>query len=286
MQALTSHTRLTIRKVVTVTWNQQCILSRPTVSFRRFSSITSNKPRSSELERRHIVLVDSELRWNQAIEELAKSAVIGFDTESMPEMVIYKRHSKDFLYRSSPHLIQLSTENKAYLFSTIDNFGNENISKRLGPILESKDILKVGFDLCSDILLLNKNHSICVSNIVDLAYELTNYRHLVVSIVNAVKVYLNRKDFSKSKRTTISNWALPLKRYSPKMIHYAANDAFLALKVYLAYQEGGRVKLPIPHHEIAHQKFLQEQQMRISRKKGEKVMGISKTEHASNLTSS
>src|SRR5580700_8355324 len=75
-----------------------------------------------------------------ALGALLAADVIGFDTESKPT---FRKGETS----SGPHLIQLATDNTAYLFP----IGTNPSLDVLKAILESSATLKVGFGLSDDI---------------------------------------------------------------------------------------------------------------------------------------
>ena len=168
-----------------------------------------------------VVLVTSPEAAAEACQTLRVQDVIGFDTESKPTF------SKGEL-SSGPHLIQLATASRVYLFP-VGGLANLDGIK---AILESARILKVGFGLDSDLAQLRSRLGMEAQNILDLSRALRsdNGKH-GLGARTAVAKYFGRR-LQKSKRTTTSNWANP--RLTERQILYAANDAQVALRVYRA----------------------------------------------------
>ena len=173
-----------------------------------------------------VVLVTSPEAAAEARQTLLVQEVIGFDTESKPTF------TKGEL-SSGPHLIQLATENRVYLFPV----GSLPDLDGIKAILESAQILKVGFGLDSDLAQLRSRLGIEARNILDLSRALRSEtgKH-GLGAKTAVAKYFGRR-LQKSKRTTTSNWANP--RLTERQILYAANDAQVALRVYRAALNGG-----------------------------------------------
>jgi FliA/WhiG family RNA polymerase sigma factor len=168
-----------------------------------------------------IVLVMSAEAAAEARQVLLGLEVIGFDTESKPTF------SKGEV-SSGPHLIQLATETRVYLFPVArlpDLPG-------LQAILESGHILKVGFGLDSDLAQLRSRLGIDAQNVLDLSRALrSGKRNQSLGAKTAVAKYFGKR-LQKSKKTTTSNWAnSPL---TERQMLYAANDAQVALRVYRA----------------------------------------------------
>jgi len=168
-----------------------------------------------------IVLVMSAEIAAEARHALLAEDVIGFDTESKPTF------NKGEV-SSGPHLIQLATATRVYLFPV----GRLPEHHGLKAILESQRILKVGFGLGSDLAQLRSRMQIEPRNILDLSRELrSKERNQSLGAKSAVAQYFGQR-LQKSKRTTTSNWANP--RLTERQILYAANDAQVALRVYRA----------------------------------------------------
>ena len=172
-----------------------------------------------------VVLVTSPEAASEARQTLLAQDVIGFDTEAKPTF------SKGEL-SSGPHLIQLATASRVYLFPV----GSLPDLDGIKAILESAQILKVGFGLASDLAQLRSRLGIEAQNILDLSRALRNEsgKH-GLGAKTAVAKYFGRR-LQKSKRTTTSNWANP--RLTERQILYAANDAQVALRVYRAALNG------------------------------------------------
>jgi RNA polymerase sigma factor for flagellar operon FliA len=168
-----------------------------------------------------IVLVTSPEAACDARQALLGEDVIGFDTEAKPTF-------KKGELSSGPHLIQLATATRVYLFP-VDRLQDLH---GLKAVLESKQILKVGFGLDSDLAQLRSRLGIDAQNILDLSRALRGEKpNQRLGAKTAVAKYFGRR-LQKSKRTTTSNWANP--RLTERQILYAANDAQVALRVYRA----------------------------------------------------
>lgn len=168
-----------------------------------------------------IAFVISAAAAAEAWKVLLAQDVVGFDTESKPTF------SKGEL-SSGPHLIQLATETRVYLFPV----GRLPDPQGLKAVLESRQVLKVGFGLDSDLAQLRSRLDIEARNILDLSRVLRReQRNQSLGAKTAVARYFGKR-LQKSKRTTTSNWANP--RLTERQMLYAANDAQVALRVYRA----------------------------------------------------
>ena len=154
----------------------------------------------------------------EALIALSAMDVLGFDTESKPTFLKGE-------VSTGPHLVQLATDEAAYLFQ----IGAAPALEVLKAVLESKAILKVGFGLQDDVKRLRAKLGIDASNVLDLSTALRKGERNTLGAKTAVARFFGQK-LQKSKKITTTNWALP--RLSEKQILYAADDAHVALKIY------------------------------------------------------
>jgi ribonuclease D len=168
-----------------------------------------------------VVLVDSPVAAAEACRALLAHAVLGFDTEAKPTFAKGE-------VSTGPHLIQLATEERVYLFPVRPRMDYGGLRQ----ILESRQILKVGFGLGSDLAQLRSRLGIEAQGILDLSRALPGEKpKQTMGAKTAVARYLGRR-MQKSKRTTTSNWAHP--HLTERQMLYAADDAQAALRVYRA----------------------------------------------------
>jgi RNA polymerase sigma factor for flagellar operon FliA len=164
-------------------------------------------------------MVRSDKDAAEALSALLAMDAIGFDTESKPTFLKGE-------ISTGPHLVQLATDDAAYLFQ----IGAVPAVGVLKAVLESAAILKVGFGLADDVKRLRAKLGIQASNVIDLSTALKkkNERN-ALGAKTAVARFFGQK-LQKSKKITTTNWALP--RLTEKQILYAADDAHVALKIY------------------------------------------------------
>ncbi|CUI03964.1 3'-5' exonuclease domain-containing protein 2 [Massilia sp. P8910] len=163
-------------------------------------------------------MVKSDQDAAAALAALSSTDVLGFDTESKPTFLKGEQST-------GPHLVQLATDEVAYLFQ----IGATPALGVLKAVLESKTILKVGFGLKDDILRLQSKLGIQTHNVLDLSNALRKGERNSLGAKTAVARFFGQK-LQKSKKITTTNWSLP--RLSDKQILYAADDAHVALRVY------------------------------------------------------
>ena len=169
-----------------------------------------------------VTLVDTPALAAAAQAVLMAADAIGFDTESKPTFLKGE-------ISTGPHLVQLATEDRAWLFPITRN-GDHSA---LQAILASPQVLKVGFGLGNDRSALKARLGITLENVLDLGETLRGPGHRgTVGAKVAVAHFFGQK-LQKSKKTGTSNWASP--RLSERQMLYAANDAHVALRLYRAW---------------------------------------------------
>lgn len=163
----------------------------------------------------------------EALAAMLRADVLGFDTESKPTF-------QKGEVSTGPHLVQLATDDIAYLFQigAIPGVLETNVLK---AVLESPDILKVGFGLLDDIKRLRSKLGIETANVLDLSTAMRRNEKNPLGAKTAVARHFGQA-LQKSKRITTTNWAMP--RLSDKQILYAADDAHVALKLYRHWRAG------------------------------------------------
>lgn len=172
-------------------------------------------------------MVKSDQDAAAALASLQAMDVIGFDTESKPTFLKGE-------VSTGPHLVQLATDSTAWLFQIGAQPPTEAIQNVLKTILESRDILKVGFGLADDIKRLRAKLGIDTAHVVDLATAMKQKSERnTLGAKTAVARFFGQA-LQKSKKITTTNWALP--KLSEKQILYAADDAHVALKLYRHWQ--------------------------------------------------
>ena len=156
-----------------------------------------------------------------ALKELVDATALGFDTESKPTF------AKNEL-STGPHIVQLSTVHKAWIFQLED----EACRQAVGQLLESPGIIKAGFGLGDDRKRIVHKLGVDLQGVLDLnaVFRDKGYRK-DMGVRGAVAVVFNKR-FIKSKKAATSNWANA--RLTEAQIVYAANDAYAAMRVFAA----------------------------------------------------
>ncbi|MFT5533776.1 MAG: ribonuclease D [Burkholderiaceae bacterium] len=166
-----------------------------------------------------IVLVHSGGEAREACAELADSPVWGFDTESRP--TFFKDQVSD-----GPHIIQLATRHRAWVFQLSD----PSCVAQVSALLASSQHVKAGFGLGDDTRRIVSKLGVAPSAVLDLntLFRARGYRK-DIGVKAAVAVLFNRR-FIKSKKAATSNWSNP--RLTEAQLLYAANDAYGAARVH------------------------------------------------------
>ncbi|GAB3472616.1 3'-5' exonuclease [Massilia terrae] len=167
-------------------------------------------------------LVKTAADAQQALAALSASDVIGFDTESKPTFTKGE-------VSTGPHLVQLATDDTAYLFQIGRPDALAPLRETLRAVLESPAILKVGFGLSDDLSRVRSKLGIDPQNVLDLSTALRIDKKHTLGAKAAVARYFGQ-EMQKSKRITTTNWAQPV--LTERQILYAADDAHVALRIY------------------------------------------------------
>jgi ribonuclease D len=176
-------------------------------------------PEFARLGMDRIVLVSTAAQAQAARVELCASTVWGFDTESKPTFV------KDQV-SDGPHIVQLSTPQRAWVFQLQD----PDCSAMVAQLLALPGFTKAGFGLGDDRRRIQSKLGVEAADVLDLnhVFRERGYRK-DMGVKGAVAVLFNQR-FIKSKKAATSNWAAP--RLSDGQLVYAANDAYAAMRVF------------------------------------------------------
>lgn len=166
-----------------------------------------------------IELVASAAHAREAAAELASAGVWGFDTESKP--TFFKDQVSE-----GPHIVQLATRHKAWIFQLHDMECRTTVA----GLLALPGVVKAGFGLGDDRKRIVSKLGVEPVDVLELnaVFRERGYRK-DMGVKGAVAVLFSRR-YIKSKKASTSNWANP--RLTPAQLVYAANDAWAALRVY------------------------------------------------------
>jgi ribonuclease D len=168
-----------------------------------------------------IELLETAEQMAAAESKIRKERFVGFDTESKP---IFAKN----VVQTGPHVIQFALRERAYIIQTSRGDSRDFLK----AVLESEEIVKVGFGLKSDSGQLQQKLGVRLAGVVELTQLLRQLRYKnALGAKTAVAVVLGQR-LQKSKAVTTSNWAAA--KLTPNQLLYAANDAFAALAVFYA----------------------------------------------------
>lgn len=169
----------------------------------------------------HITLVSTAQEASRACDELMRASVLGFDTESKPTFL--KEQVSE-----GPHIVQLATANRAWVFQLHDL----QCRALVAQLLANDTVTKAGFGLGDDRRRIIAKLGVEPAAVLELnaIFRERGYRK-DMGVKGAVAVLFGQR-FVKSKKVATSNWAMP--QLTEAQLIYAANDAYAALRVYQA----------------------------------------------------
>ena len=170
-----------------------------------------------------IQLVATAQQAARALQELDGVTALGFDTESKPTFA--KNEAS-----TGPHIVQLSTLDRAYIFQLED----AECRRAVAVLLQAERVIKAGFGLGDDRRRIIHKLGVDPQGVLDLntVFRERGYRK-DMGVRGAVAVMFNQR-FIKSRKATTSNWAN--RQLSESQIVYSANDAWAAIKVFHALE--------------------------------------------------
>lgn len=168
-----------------------------------------------------ITIIDKVCDIVDATQELKRWPYIGFDTETKPAFQKGVTHSIALLQLSSPEQVYLFRLNKT------------GLTTELADILASEDIVKIGVGIRDDVRGLRHLREFMPKQFLDLQVYVKAFGIEEMSFSKLMAIIFNVR-ISKRQRTT--NWEAPM--LTSAQIHYAATDAWGALKMHEALVKG------------------------------------------------
>jgi ribonuclease D len=167
----------------------------------------------------HVLKTGAQLEF--AERELRAAIHVGFDTESKP---VFAAGAP----QTGPDVIQFATLSHAFIVQT----AVPGTSEFLRAMIESDEIVRVGFGLASDRPQIYRKLGLQLGKSIDLSYLVRRLGFKqAVGLKTAVAIVLGRR-LPKSRKATTSNWANPI--LTSQQLQYAANDAHASLMIYRA----------------------------------------------------
>lgn len=160
------------------------------------------------------VLIETVSSALEAVEDLKKASILGFDTETRPSF------RKGEFYHVA--LLQLATYECCYLF----RLNKIPLLLEIVSLLEDESITKTGVGIRDDLIALQKRAKFNPGGFVDLAEKTRISKSQSLSLRSLCGMYLNQR---LSKGAKVTNWESPV--LSDSQARYAANDAFVSLLI-------------------------------------------------------
>lgn len=168
-----------------------------------------------------IVLVEDKTSLNEALEDLRKASLIGFDTETRPSF----KKGQQF----DVALIQLSTPQCSYLIRT----NKIGFPADLISLLENPELKKIGLSIHDDFHNLRRVTDINPQGFIDLQQYVKDFKIADNSLSRVYGILFGER-ISKGQR--LSNWEADVLTEAQQS--YAAMDAFACIKIYNYLHEG------------------------------------------------
>ncbi len=173
-------------------------------------------PRFQNISTDKIVVIQSLAQAETYRQALQQATYFGFDSESKPTFKVNEPST-------GPHVIQLATLDRVYLFQM-----NRELWQFLQPVLANPAQIKAGFGLKNDKHLFRKK-GIELRGTLELSkcFKSFGVQH-PVGVKNAMAL-LFQVNFPKSRKVSTSNWAA--RHLSQAQIGYAAADAYACILI-------------------------------------------------------
>ncbi len=162
-----------------------------------------------------IFVIENMKQFAAALDILKGHKILGFDTETRPS---FKKGKTNKLA-----LLQLSTENEAFLFR-VNKIG---LPSEILQLMSSKKIIKVGLGLKDDLQKLKQTAHFNANGFIDLQDMVEDYGINDKSLKKVSAIVLGHKI---SKNQQLSNWESEELTEAQQL--YAATDAWICLKIY------------------------------------------------------
>lgn len=162
-----------------------------------------------------VLIIDTAEAVDEAIKELRKTDIVGFDTETRPS---FKKGR-----RNKVALLQLATLDRAYLFRITDI----GIPLSLKDFLSDSRIKKTGVAITDDIKALKEWREFKPGGFVELQEVVKDYGIISMGLKKLTAIVLG---FTISKRQQVTNWEN--ENLSEAQVVYAATDAWVCNLIY------------------------------------------------------
>lgn len=171
-----------------------------------------------------IHVLNTEKDCKNAIKELRKFDVIGFDTEKKPTF-----NKGEYNHTA---LVQFSTMEDAYLF----RLNNMGYPASLFDFMADSSILKLGISIDDDLKDLNRARKFKPKNFTDLNDVVRELGVKHMGVKKLAAVFLESRI---SKNQQVSNWEA--ETLTPPQQKYAATDAWICLAIHQEMRRKGYI---------------------------------------------
>ncbi len=172
-----------------------------------------------------VCVVATRTELTDALDDIRKERVVGFDTETRPAFKKGERYD--------PALVQVATAQAVYLFQ----LRRVDVIPGLAELLSAPGIVKAGVAVARDLLELKEVFSFAEKNIIDLGAQARRRGLEQTGVRNLAGIFLGYR-VAKGSRT--SNWAAAT--LTPAQIAYAATDAWICRELYLRLEDLGMLR--------------------------------------------
>ena len=184
-----------------------------------------------------IHVIDAISQVKSAVRALRTSDIVGFDTETRPCFHRGERHN--------PALLQLSTQDDAFLF----RLNKTGIPLPLKEYLEDDSCTKIGLSTTDDFHQLTRLCEIQPAGFIELQQLVKQYQIVEMGLQKIYAILFQQKI---SKGQQLTNWEAP--QLTDAQRRYAAIDAWACLRIYNHLQAGNFIPEESPYwHELIEQ---------------------------------
>ncbi|HNT93134.1 MAG TPA: 3'-5' exonuclease [Bacteroidales bacterium] len=164
-----------------------------------------------------VTLVDTMDKFYRVINDIGRSGLLGFDTETRPSFRKGRRYNVS--------LLQLANADHAWLF----RLNMTGLPPELTRLLADKNIIKAGVAIRDDIKALKSLTHFEPHGFIDLQNIVADHGIKELGLKKLSAIILG---YSISKSQQVSNWEAPILTDHQQL--YAATDAWVCRRIYLA----------------------------------------------------
>lgn len=183
-----------------------------------------------------IITIQTLEQAEEAISDLERYSLVGFDTETKPS---FKKGKPNKVA-----LLQLSTDDRCYLFR-LNIIG---VPDSIARFLENEKITKIGLSVRDDFHVMHRTSAVEPKSFLELQDFVKHYKIADISLQKIFAIIFGKK-ISKSQRLT--NWEADVLTHGQQV--YAATDAWACLRIYKHLTDGLFLPSESPYKVITEQ---------------------------------